>query len=588
MEMFFKRLSKAAPIAFGSTNFRFPFGALQRGTGYPSEVQNYMKWRYVHKVRFYNTLVIGYAVAGKSEVALELFGRMRFQGVDLDAFAYHVLLNSLVEEGYFDVVEMVAKQIRVRAIQNEVTHSIMMRSFCKQNELERAENYLRGLVGDNGMGLSGVAVGIFVDALCKDNQFEKAALLIEEFHKMNLVSMEYAYSVWIRDLVKAGKLDGALEFLNDKQSVEGYVPDVFRYSSLICRLLMENRLIEVCDLLMEMKWRGILPDDVTMNATLCFLCKARMMDVAMDLYDSRAEFGLLVSCMAYNYLINTLVGDGTVDEAYRVEGKLDKMKELVLVALDQNIMPNDLTYDKFISSLYRAKRVEDGYLVYLDQLNEDASPKVALNPNKWFEFKLQDKAQVSHNSQLFRFSFDPAAKLGLDVASCIIITRSHRSLPFQLVLHLQCNLNSLFHAKVAPAGQNPEGKPKYVIRPPIEKLRYNPNMKKHIGMIAGGSGISPMLQIIDAILKNPDDNTQVTLLYANVFYTVDNPTKDWHGGTGYIANDMVKKGLPGPGDDTLILVCGPPGMMKNISGDTAPDWSQGEVLGYTETMVYKF
>ncbi|CAI9782464.1 unnamed protein product [Fraxinus pennsylvanica] len=276
-------------------------------------LDNYMKRRYVHKVRFYNTLVIGYAVAGKSEVALELFGRMRFQGMDLDTFAYHVLLNSLVEEGYFDVVEMVAKQIRVQEIQNEVTNSIMMKSFCKQNELERAENYLRGLVGDNGMGLSraaGVdldtfayhvllnslveegyfdvvemvakrirvqaiqnevtnsimmksyckqteleraenylrgnqfekaallvgdigmglmraAVGIFVDAVCKDYQFEKAALLIEEFHKMNLVSMEYAYSVWIRDLVNAGKLDGALEFLKDKQSVEGYVPDFF-------------------------------------------------------------------------------------------------------------------------------------------------------------------------------------------------------------------------------------------------------------------------------------------------------------------------------------------------------------------------
>lgn len=27
--------------------------------------------------------------------------------------------------------------------------------------------------------------------------------------------------------------------------------------------------------------------------------------------------------------------------------------------------------------------------------------------------------------------------------------------------------------------------------------------------IAGGSGITPMLQVIEAILKNPDDKTQV-------------------------------------------------------------------------------
>ncbi|KAK7304180.1 hypothetical protein RJT34_15283 [Clitoria ternatea] len=272
-------------------------------------------------------------------------------------------------------------------------------------------------------------------------------------------------------------------------------------------------------------------------------------------------------------------------------------------------------------------------LVHLEQVKGEESRDIALVPDKWIEFKLQDTARVSHNTQLFRFSFDPTKKLGLDVASCIV-TR-------------------------APLGQDAAGKPKYVIRPytpisdpeskgyfdllikvypegkmsqhfaslkpgdvvevkgPIEKLRYTPNMKKHIGMIAGGSGITPMLQVIEAILKNPDDKTQISLLYANVspddillkqkldilaashpnlkiFYTVDNPTKNWRGGVGYITKNTVEKGLPSPSDDTLVLVCGPPGMMKHISGDKAKDRSQGELtgllkeVGYTEQMVYKF
>ncbi|KAJ8436856.1 hypothetical protein Cgig2_026180 [Carnegiea gigantea] len=290
---------------------------------------------------------------------------------------------------------------------------------------------------------------------------------------------------------------------------------------------------------------------------------------------------------------------------------------------------------------------------YLDSTNEGASPKVALNPDEWLKFKLHETANVSHNTKLFRsilglylveirlsecswvcvFTFDPDAELGLHIASCVI-TR-------------------------APTGQDGEGKTKYVIRPytpisdpdakgyfdlmikiypegkmsqhfaklkpgdvlevkgPIEKLRYSPNMKKHIGMIAGGSGITPMLQIVEAIVKNPDDNTQVSLVYGNVsqddillkqkldilaakhpnfkvFYTVDKPSNNWGGGVGFVSKDMVTKGLPGPGDETLILVCGPPGMMKHISGDKAQDRSQGELtgilkdLGYTEEMVYKF
>lgn len=37
----------------------------------------------------------------------------------------------------------------------------------------------------------------------------------------------------------------------------------------------------------------------------------------------------------------------------------------------------------------------------------------------------------------------------------------------------------------------------------------------HIGMIAGGTGITPMLQILDAIFTNPADTTCVKMLYAN-------------------------------------------------------------------------
>lgn len=43
-------------------------------------------------------------------------------------------------------------------------------------------------------------------------------------------------------------------------------------------------------------------------------------------------------------------------------------------------------------------------------------------------------------------------------------------------------------------------------------------------------------------------------LNLQIFYTVDNPTNDWTGGKGYISKDMAVKGLPGPGDDALVLV----------------------------------
>ena len=36
------------------------------------------------------------------------------------------------------------------------------------------------------------------------------------------------------------------------------------------------------------------------------------------------------------------------------------------------------------------------------------------------------------------------------------------------------------------------------------------------GMLAGGTGVTPMYQVANAILKNPADKTEITLLFANV------------------------------------------------------------------------
>lgn len=66
--------------------------------------------------------------------------------------------------------------------------------------------------------------------------------------------------------------------------------------------------------------------------------------------------------------------------------------------------------------------------------------------------------------------------------------------------------------------------------------------------------------------------------------------------TGYVNAEVLEKHCPpaSGGEDNLVLVCGPPPMMKAISGDKAADKSQGELtgllakVGYTAEQVYKF
>jgi cytochrome-b5 reductase len=67
--------------------------------------------------------------------------------------------------------------------------------------------------------------------------------------------------------------------------------------------------------------------------------------------------------------------------------------------------------------------------------------------------------------------------------------------------------------------QGPKGKLTYtgrgvfeiVPKPKVLEVRR----AKKVGMIAGGTGITPMLQVIRAILKDSGDKTQMSLIFAN-------------------------------------------------------------------------
>ena len=103
------------------------------------------------------------------------------------------------------------------------------------------------------------------------------------------------------------------------------------------------------------------------------------------------------------------------------------------------------------------------------------------------------------------------------------------------------------------------------VKGPKGAFVYTPNMVRHFGMIAGGTGITPMLQIIRAIIRGrkTGDRTEIDLIFANVtkedillkedldalaaedhsfrvHYVLDKPPADWRGGVGYVTADMIQ------------------------------------------------
>lgn len=129
---------------------------------------------------------------------------------------------------------------------------------------------------------------------------------------------------------------------------------------------------------------------------------------------------------------------------------------------------------------------------------------------------------------------------------------------------------------------------------------------KKVGMMAGGTGLTPMLQVAQAAMRDPEDKVSFSLIYANkteddilcrdmlddlakrsggrfaVHYTLDFPPPGWKHKAGFITQDMIKECLPAPGDDTLVLMCGPPPMIEFACKKNL------EALGYAKMSMVSF
>lgn len=134
-----------------------------------------------------------------------------------------------------------------------------------------------------------------------------------------------------------------------------------------------------------------------------------------------------------------------------------------------------------------------------------------------------------------------------------------------------------------------------------------PGFMKKCAMLAGGTGITPMYQLIRAILKNPDDTTEVHLVFANrteedimlrseldkwaskhsnfkVWYVIERPidAESWKYSTGFINEEIVRQHLPSGSSETRAFMCGPPPMIQFAC---LPNL---EKLGYDKSSCYQF
>jgi cytochrome-b5 reductase len=255
-------------------------------------------------------------------------------------------------------------------------------------------------------------------------------------------------------------------------------------------------------------------------------------------------------------------------------------------------------------------------------------------------FTLVRKTEDSHDTKTFRFQLKPGQSLGLPIGQHVIIKEtipSIRTPEGEVVIRKYTPVSSLadqghFDLLVKVYQPTPNFPDSGLMSRWLDSLPLNSTVPmsgpkggliyqggglfqisqgkeatvqrvRRLGMVAGGTGIAPCYQIMQYIASHPDEKLEMSLIYGSrteddillkqsidyfartttlkVYYIVDTAPPNWTGGSGFITQEMMEAHLPPPGDDVLIVHCGPPPMNVSVRKHLV-------AIGHRAQAIFKF
>jgi nitrate reductase (NAD(P)H) len=241
---------------------------------------------------------------------------------------------------------------------------------------------------------------------------------------------------------------------------------------------------------------------------------------------------------------------------------------------------------------------------------------MALNPREKIPCKLIAKTSISHDVRLFRFALPSEDQLlGLPVGKHIFLCVT---VDGKLVMRAYTPTSSvdeigyfelvvkIYFKNVHPRFPNGGIMSQYLdsltigstleVKGPVGHIEYlgrgnfsvhgKQRFAKKLTFLAGGTGITPVYQVANSILKDANDQTEMYVVYANrteddillreeldewakiysdrfkIWYVVENANEGWEYSVGFITESIMREHVPLAGEDTLALACGPPPMIQ--------------------------
>ncbi|KAI5415898.1 hypothetical protein KIW84_041074 [Lathyrus oleraceus] len=267
-------------------------------------------WKHVitHRVHFDDTLVVVYANAGKPDVALHMFGKMRFQWLDLDGISYRILLNALAREDYFNAFSIILSHIRMKGYTTSVTDVIVVKFFYKQGKLNEAKDYLNCLLG-SGKETHGFEVNFLLGSLLPQKPFFLILSTSDDLPSLSSLLLPISKPFVLHVLCHGGynnKILLCLKFF-DWASLQPRFIHTRAIFVAIFRILTQASYVLLVLEFLQTLWKHVITHRVHFDDTLVVVyANAGKPDVALHMFGKMRFQWLDLDGISYRILLNAL------------------------------------------------------------------------------------------------------------------------------------------------------------------------------------------------------------------------------------------------------------------------------------------
>lgn len=261
----------------------------------------------------------------------------------------------------------------------------------------------------------------------------------------------------------------------------------------------------------------------------------------------------------------------------------------------------------------------------------DEPRPVFLQSRSWSKARLSEKKDVSWDTCIFVFDLEHEKQsLGLPIGQHLMIKVPDPSKNNEAIIRsytpisdtamqgkMELLVKIYFPSATVPGGKMTMALDKLPLgaeidcKGPTGRFEYLGNGRVLISgkerkvrsfkMICGGTGITPIFQVLRAVMQDPQDPTTCVVLDGNrqeedilcrteldayvaadsqrctVVHTLTKAPESWNGRRGRIGKELLEK-YAAPENDSMVILCGPEAMEKSARSILlAQDWAESDL-----------